>query len=231
MWTKKKAADSPQARELFARVRSKGWKSDSDRDELMKQVAAIPGLEASDVAWMAVDQDPQIRMGGLTVLKRWPFDTAAEALLPLLGQRTEGVRRNTMAALETLAGAFFPDKMIGYLDHPDPAVVHAALDFAKKNPSEKYLQGISRALTAASPSVRRKAFMILEATPSPRVAAIALEDARGRRRGSEIPLDTDSREAAGRGQHRAASQALQKRLRPGPGSRYPGAHPAARQRG
>ena len=175
MWSKKKAADSPQARELFARVRSKGWKSDSDRDELMKQVAAIPGLEASDVAWMAVDQEPQIRVIGLALLKRWPYDTSAEALLPLLGQRTEGVRRNTMTALEALAGAFFPDKMIGYLDHPDPAVVHAALDFAKKNPSEKYLHGISRALTAASPSVRRKAFMILEATPSPRVATIALK--------------------------------------------------------
>ncbi len=175
MWSKKRSVDSPQVRALFARVRAKGWKSESEREDLMRQVVAIPGLEAQDVAWMAIDQDPQIKQSGLTILKRWPFDTAAEALLPLLGQRTEGIRRSTMAAIEALAGASFPEKMAGYLEHRDPGVVHAALDFAKKSPSEKYLPGISRALTSASPSVRRKAFMILEATPSPKVAAIALK--------------------------------------------------------
>ncbi|MGH9365886.1 MAG: PilT/PilU family type 4a pilus ATPase, partial [Thermoanaerobaculia bacterium] len=175
MWSKKRTVDSPQVRALVARVRAKGWKTEAEREDLMRQVAAIPGLEARDVAWMAVEQDPQLRQGGLALLKRWPFDTAAEALLPLLAQRIEGVRRNTMAALESLAGASFPEKMMGYLDHKDPAVVNAALDFAKKSPSEKYLPGISRALTSASPSVRRKAFMILEATPSQRVGAIALK--------------------------------------------------------
>jgi twitching motility protein PilT len=175
MWAKKRPADSPEVRALFNRVRAKAWKSETERDELMKQVAAVPGLEARDVAWMAVEQDPQIKQAGLTLLKRWPFETSAEALLPLLGQRTEAVRRNTMAALEALAGSAFPEKMIGYLEHRDPAVIHAALDFAKKNPSERYLPGIAKALTAESPSVRRKAFMILEATPSPRVAAIALK--------------------------------------------------------
>ena len=175
MWSKKRSVDTPQVRALFARVRAKNWKSETEREELMKQVVAIPGLEAQDVAWMAIDQDAQIKQSGLTILKRWPFDTAAEALLPLLGQKTEGVRRNTMAALETLAGATFPEKMAGYLEHRDPSVVHAALDLARKTPSERYLPGISKALTSASPSVRRKAFMILEATPSPRVATIALK--------------------------------------------------------
>src|SRR6266498_1790325 len=175
MWTRKRQVDSPEVRALFAKARSKNWKSEAERDELMKQIAAVAGLEAKDVAWMAVEQDAQLKQAGLTFLKRWPYDTAAEALLPLLGQRTEVIRRNTMAALEALAGASFPEKMASYLEHVDPAVVHAALDFAKKSPSEKYLPGISRALTSSSPSVRRKAFMILEATPSPRVAVIALK--------------------------------------------------------
>jgi twitching motility protein PilT len=175
MWSKKRTVDSPQVRALFAKVRAKGWKTEAEREDLMKQVAAIPGLEAVDVAWMAVEQDPQLKQAGLTLLKRWPFDTAAEALLPLLAQRSDAMRRSTMGALEALAGATFPEKMMGYLEHKDPAVVHAALDFAKKTPSEKYLPGISRALTSPSPSVRRKAFMILEATPSPRVGAIALK--------------------------------------------------------
>jgi len=175
MWTKKRPADSPEVRAFFNRVRAKAWKTETERDELMKQIAAVPGLEARDVAWMAVEQDPQIKQAGLSFLKRWPFETSAEALLPLLGQRTEAVRRNTMAALEALAGSAFPEKMIGYLEHRDPAVIHAALDFAKKSPSERYLPGIAKALTSESPSVRRKAFMILEATPSPRVASIALK--------------------------------------------------------
>src|SRR5262249_14871325 len=40
---------------------------------------------------------------------------------------------------------------------------------------EKCVAGMCRALTSPSPSVRRKAFMILEATPSPRVAQIAMK--------------------------------------------------------
>ena len=143
MWTKKRPADLPEVRALFNRVRAKAWKSETERDELMKQIAAVTGLEARDVAWMAVDQDPQIKQAGLTFLKRWPFDTSAEALLPLLGQRTEAVRRNTMAALEALAGSAFPEKMIGYLEHRDPAVIHAALDFAKGG-SPRLVDGVER---------------------------------------------------------------------------------------
>ena len=148
MWTKKRQADSPEVRALFARVRAKGWKSETERDDLMRQIGAVPGLEARDVAWMAVEQDAQIKQAGMTLLKRWPYDTAAEALLPMLGQRTDVVRRNTMSVLETLAGTSFPEKMAGYLEHRDPGVVHAALDYAKKSPSEKYLPGIAKALTA-----------------------------------------------------------------------------------
>src|SRR5262249_39183543 len=150
-----------EVRALFARVRGKNWKTEAEREELFKQVAGVPGLEARDIGWMAAEQDPQIRQAGLTLLKRWPFDTAADAVLPVLRRRADRGPRETMAALESLDGATFPEKMAGYLEHTDPAVVHAALDFAKKSPSEKYLPGISRALTSPSPSVRRKAFMIL----------------------------------------------------------------------
>jgi twitching motility protein PilT len=175
MWARKRPADSAEVRALFARVRAKGWRTELEREEVMRQVAAVPGLEARDVAWMAVETDVHLKQSGLTLLRRWPFDTAAEALLPLLAERNDLVRRATMTALETLAGTSFPEKMQGYLEHPDPAVVNAALDFARKNASEKFLPGISRALQSRSPAVRRKAFMILEATPSPRVAAIAMK--------------------------------------------------------
>jgi twitching motility protein PilT len=174
MWARKRQVKSAEVRALFTRVRAKGWRTENEREEVLRQLAAVPGLEARDVAWMAVESDPQLKQAGLTLLKRWPFDTAAEALLPLLGERTDAVRRGTMAALEALAGSAFPEKMQGYLEHDDPAVVNAALDFAKKNPSEKFLPGISRALHSRSHSVRRKAFMILEATPSPRVVPIAM---------------------------------------------------------
>jgi hypothetical protein len=104
MWTRKRQVDTPEVRALFNRVRGKAWKSEAERDELFKQVAAIPGLEPRDIGWMAAEQDSQVRQAGLTLLKRWPFDAAAEGLLPLLGQRTDAIRRNTMAALEALAG-------------------------------------------------------------------------------------------------------------------------------
>ena len=81
-----------------------------------------------------------------------------------------------MQAIETLAGPSFPDQIQSYFGHRDPAVVHAALDYARRNPSERFLPGVARALASSSPSVRRKAFAIVEglAASSPRAAALAV---------------------------------------------------------
>ena len=124
---------------------------------------------------MVADADAAVRDKGLACLRRFPFDVAAEALFPQLAVRSEPVRRATMAALESLAGPEFPAKAASWLEHRDPAVVHAALDFARKAPAEHYLPGAAKALSATAPSVRRKAFSLIEglAPSSPKAVALA----------------------------------------------------------
>jgi HEAT repeat protein len=80
-----------------------------------------------------------------------------------------------MQCLEALAGSSFPEKMSECLAHRDPAVVHAALEYAKRKPDEKYLPGLQKALAQTSPAVRRKAFAILEGLSTPRAARVALK--------------------------------------------------------
>ncbi len=173
MW-KRRHTVAAETRSLQAKLKSRAWRSDAERDDLLKRFEAIADLEPEDIAWMAADPDSTVREKGLAGLRRFPYDTAAEALFPQLASRAEPVRRATMQALEALAGPAFAEKMFSYLEHRDPAVVHAALDYARRNPSERYMPGVAKALSAASPSVRRKAFSIVEGVASPRVAALAL---------------------------------------------------------
>ena len=180
MWRKRRAI-AAETRALLAKLKARGWRSDAERDDLLRRIEALKELEPEDVAWMAADADAVVRDKGIAWLGRFPFPEAAEAILPNLASRSEASRRATMQALETLAGPAFPEKMLSYLEHRDPAVVHAALDYARRNPSERLLPGVARALSSTSPSVRRKAFSIVEglAATSPRAAALAgraLED-------------------------------------------------------
>jgi len=173
MWPGKRRASEAEA--LFGKLRSRGWKTEAERDELLKAAAATPDLEAEDLAWMAVESDVALRQAGLSFLKRLPYDACAEAIFPFLSSKTEAVRRQAMQALETLAGGNFLERLQGFLAHPDPVVVHAALDYLKRNPNERMLPWIARAMAAANaPAVRKKAFGIVEATASPRVSTIAL---------------------------------------------------------
>ena len=89
-----------------------------------------------------------LRQAGLAFLKRYPYEAASAALFPHLASRTEAVRRQAMQALETLAGGNFLEKLQGFLGHPDPVVVHAALDHLRKNPNERALPWIAKVLTA-----------------------------------------------------------------------------------
>jgi twitching motility protein PilT len=93
----------------------------------------------------------------------------------MLAARSEPARRTAMQSLEALAGPDFASKAAGWIDHRDPAVAHAALDYVRRNPAEQYLPSIANALEAASPSVRRKAFSIVEALAgsSPRAVTLA----------------------------------------------------------
>ena len=173
MWPTKRKASGLEA--LVGRVRARQWKTEAERDELLKTLAAAPNLAAEDVGWMAVETDAALRQAGLALLKRHPYEAAAAGLFPFLGSQTEGVRRQAMLALEQLAGGQFLEKIPALLSNPDPAVVHAALDYLRRSPNERVLPHIAKVLGAThSPAVRKKAFAIAEATASPRVTAIAL---------------------------------------------------------
>jgi len=173
MWPTKRRAPGPEA--LLAKLRSRGWKTEAERDDLLKAVAAAPDLEAEDVAWLAVESDVALRQAGLAFLKKFPYEATSTALFPFLASKTEPVRRQAMQALETLAGGNFLERLQGFLASPDPVVVHAALDHLRKSPNERALPWIAKTLTSGgAPALRKKAFAIVEATPSPRVAGIAL---------------------------------------------------------
>jgi twitching motility protein PilT len=174
MWPTKRKASELDA--LLGRLHSRRWRNEAERDEWLKALGAAPNLEPGDVAWMAVETDPALRQAGLALLKRFPFEAASESIFPHLGSRTEAVRRQAMSALELLAGGAFLEKLQGFLSHPDPAVVHAALDHLKKNPNERVLPWLARVFsTAQAPAVRKKAFSLVETTASARTASLALQ--------------------------------------------------------
>jgi twitching motility protein PilT len=172
MWSNRRKA--PAAEALLSRLQAHGWKNDAERDELLRTIAALPELEADDLAWMAVESDAAVRQAGLTLLKRLSWETSSPALFRYLSSKTEAVRRLAMVGLETVSGGSFFERLPDLLAHNDPAVVHAALDHLRRNPNERALPWIAKTITSSSsPAVRRRAFQIVEATPSPRAAQIA----------------------------------------------------------
>ncbi len=173
MWPTKRRA--PGAEALLEKLRSRGWKTEVERDEILKAVGAAPDLDAEDLAWLAVDSDAALRQAGLALLKRYPYEAASAAIFPFLASQTDVVRRQAMLSLETLAGGNFMDRLHGFLANPDPVVVHAALDHLRKSPNERALPWIAKVLSSGgAPALRKKAFAIVEATASPRAAGIAL---------------------------------------------------------
>jgi twitching motility protein PilT len=173
MWPTKRRA--PGAEALLDRLRARNWKTEAERDEILKAIAAAQELEAGDLAWLAVESDVALRQTGLSLLKRFPYEANSAAIFPFLASKTEAVRRQAMQSLETLAGGNFPERLQVFLGNPDPVVVHAALDYLRKNPNERALPWIAKVLTSgAAPAVRKKAFAIVEATASPRTAGMAL---------------------------------------------------------
>jgi twitching motility protein PilT len=172
MWPTRRKA--PAAEALLSRLHAHGWKTEAERDELLRAIAALPDVAAEDLAWMAVESDAAVRQAGLAMLKRLPWEDSSRAVFGYLSSKTEAVRRLAMVALESVAGGTFFERLPDLLTHTDPAVVHAALDHLKRNPNERALPWIAKAIaTSPSPAVRRRAFAIVEATPSAKTAQIA----------------------------------------------------------
>jgi twitching motility protein PilT len=175
MWPKKRRRTTADARTVLARARASGWKTEEERDALLEEIAAIRGLEAEDVAWMVVDSDAAVRAAGQALLPRFSYEDVAQSLYSFFPSRSETVRRLAIEALVARAGGSFYELLPKLLGHPDAAVVHVALDWLRRNPSERNLSLVSGALDSPSIAVRRKAFAIVEATPSSRVLPFALK--------------------------------------------------------
>ncbi|HEX4440716.1 MAG TPA: PilT/PilU family type 4a pilus ATPase [Thermoanaerobaculia bacterium] len=165
---------APAAEALLSKLQAHGWKNDAERDELLRSISALSDVAPEDLAWMAVESDPAVRQAGLGLLKRLPWEASSPALFGYLSSKTEAVRRLAMVALEAVAGGAFFERLPDLLSHNDPAVVHAALDHLKRNPNERALPWIARAMTSPSSAVRRRAFSIIEAAPSAKSAQIAV---------------------------------------------------------
>ncbi len=175
MWPKSRRKLTADAQSLLVKAQARGWKSDGERDALLDRLAALKGLEPSDLAWLVVDSDPAVRRRGSLLLAPSPYEEVEAALLPCLVSRTEAVRRLAIDALASHVGSSFPEKLPGLLNHRDPAVVGTALDWLRRNPSEASLSLAAVALNSGSPGVRRKAFSIVEASPSSQVLPFALK--------------------------------------------------------
>ncbi|HEU5249421.1 MAG TPA: PilT/PilU family type 4a pilus ATPase [Thermoanaerobaculia bacterium] len=175
MWPKRRHKPAADARVLLDQARASSWKTDEERDALLKQIAAIRNLDAQDVSWLVVDTDPALRQCGQNLLGRFPYEDVLHSLHPFFVSRNDGLRRLAIEALAAYVGPKFADRLPDLLRHTDSAVVHVALDWLRRNPSERNLPLITEALNSPSPAVRRKAFTIVEATPSPRVVPFALK--------------------------------------------------------
>ena len=175
MWSKKRRSPPPEARALLTRVRGHTWRSDGERDELLRRIAAETSLEADDVGWMAANTDSAVRQSGIAILQRFPFDVASAAMFPFLAGHGDTARRHVAVSLEALGGAAFGSHLPALLAHPDPGVGLIALDWLRRNPSEAALDAIVPALASTSASLRRKAFAIVEATPGKKSLALARE--------------------------------------------------------
>jgi twitching motility protein PilT len=160
---------------VLARARAHSWKVDAERESLLDQIAGIKTLEAEDIAWLVTDPDASLRSRGLSLLRRFGYEEAFRALFPFLVTRNENVRRLSIEALAAHAGATFLDRLPELLGHTDPAVVHVALDWLRRNPSDRNLSLVAEALKSPSAAVRRKAFAIIEGSASPRVVPFALK--------------------------------------------------------
>jgi twitching motility protein PilT len=175
MWPKTRHKPTAEARTLLARARARAWKTDEERTSLLDQISSQRALAAEDVAWLAVDSDAVLRQRGQSLLARFGYDEAAAALFPFVVSRTETPRRLAFEALAAHAGSGFLDKLPELLRHRDPAVVHAVLDWLRRNPSDRNLDLVAEALDSPSAAVRAKAFATVEATSSPRVVPFALK--------------------------------------------------------
>ena len=175
MWPRRRHRPTADARALLAKAHAQAWKDSAERETILEEIAAIRNLQAEDVAWLVVDPDLALQGWGEKLLARFDHAEVVTAMYPFLVARTEMIRRLAMDALATHAGPSFHERLPALLSHADAAVVHSALDWLRRNPSDRNHALVGEALSSPSPAVRRKAFAIIEATPSPRLVPFALK--------------------------------------------------------
>src|SRR5262249_55747798 len=122
MWAKKRWAAPAEARAILPRLQVHQWKSEGERDDLLRRLAAVQSLRAEDIGWMAGESDDGLRQTGLGLLRRFPFEQSSAAIFPLLSSRNAQTRRNAIAALEDMGGDRYHERIPGLLAHPDPGV-------------------------------------------------------------------------------------------------------------
>ena len=147
MWAQRRRVAPAEALAILSRLETSEWKNDAERDDLLRRLAAIPGLPPEEIGWMAGESNDAIRLAGLAMLRRLPFEQASEALFPLLSSRTEQTRIRAIASLETLGGDRYHERIPGFLAHPDPGVVLAGLDWLERYPLEAGLDWVVPALS------------------------------------------------------------------------------------
>lgn len=166
MWTRKRRSPPFEARSILAQLRSRSWKSDGERDDLLRRLGAINGLLPEDTAWLTAESDLALRQAGIAFLQRFSFEEASVGMFPFLAAHGDAARRFVSSSIEAVGGANFGQHISALLANPDPAVVLIALEWLKRNPNEEVLDALVLALQSTSPLVRRKAIAAIESIPS-----------------------------------------------------------------
>src|ERR1017187_3321827 len=117
MWSKRRRSPPAEARALLAGLRNHAWKSDAEREDLLRKLAAVNGLAPEDTAWMTADSDAGLRQAGVALLQRFPFEAAAEAMFPFLAAHGDAARRFISASVEAVAGPQFGEHAPALLAH------------------------------------------------------------------------------------------------------------------
>jgi len=142
---------------FVVQLREHKWTSEGQKKDLLEKFQALVKPDAEWVAWTALDQTPEIRAAGLTILKRRHDRTGLEALVPLLKTRSEAVRRAVMRFLKDLAGPQLGPFLQEVASRGDDFARLSALDLARELPAEAAFDIARRVLTAANPAVRARA--------------------------------------------------------------------------
>ena len=224
---KKRALIRREARSLLAKLSAQGWKRDAERDELLAGLDAIRARgRGRRPGWPRTPTPPSAGRAS-TILQRFPFERRGRRSSP-----SSPAARSRCAARRCRRSRRSPapssrKRWWRWLEHPDPAVVHAALDYASRTLRARVCRGVC-------PGARRDlAVGAAEGVRDRR--GLAARRGRRRSRPRRSRMTTRSCVTArsqllarnpGRGRHRRAPEALPQRVAARAGGGRHGAHAA-----